>query len=72
MDAPPETALRADLPGLGPRSELFVDTEDLTADRTTRANEMPEVEPKNLESEAPWTETMPMLDTSLSILSFSS
>ena len=33
-------------------------TDLLTAAKTTLANEIPEVEPKNLESEAPWTETM--------------
>ncbi len=36
---------------------------------TTRAKEMPEVDPRKRESEAPWTDTMPMLDTSLSSFS---
>jgi hypothetical protein len=53
------------------------DTELLTAAKTTLANDIPEVEPKNLGSLAPWTDTMPILETnlvsfSLSYFSFSS
>src|SRR4051794_8536783 len=74
MELPPEVATlvmgRLDL---GPaRSELLVDTELLTAANTSRAKEIPDVEPRYRASDAPCTETMPIFDTSLFNLSASS
>ena len=66
MEVPLSTTLLVTFaPRLLPRSEEEPDTELLTAAKTTLANEMPEVEPRYRGSLAPWTETMPMLDTSL-------
>lgn len=53
-----------------PFSELDVDTELLTAAKTTRAKDMPVVEPKARESEAPWTEILETRLFSLSVSSF--
>src|SRR5271155_5825999 len=41
-------------------SELLVETELLTAAKTTLAKDIPDVEPRNRGSDAPWTDTMPM------------
>jgi hypothetical protein len=70
--APVPTAL-ADIGLLGltpPFSELDVETELLTAAKTTRANDMPVVEPKDLESEAPWTEILETRLFNLSVSTF--
>lgn len=70
--APVPTAL-VDIGLLGripPFSELDVETELLTAAKTTRANEMPVVEPKDLESEAPWTEILETRLFNFSVSSF--
>lgn len=77
IDVPPGPDVtcfwRGGLEGRTPLLSLFVpDTEDLTAANTTLAKDIPDVEPKYLESEAPWTETLPMLETSLLSLSDSS
>lgn len=66
IEVPLSTTLVAALaPRLLPRSEEEPDTELLTAANTTRAKDMPDVEPRYLGSLAPCTETMPMFDTSL-------
>ena len=43
-------------------------TDFLTAANTTLANDIPDADPRSWESEVPWTETIPMLLTSLSYL----
>jgi hypothetical protein len=55
IELPPELAtLVTGRLGLIPvLSELLLDTELLTAARTTRANDIPDVEPRYLASEAP-------------------
>lgn len=59
--------------GLTPDLSLFApDTDDLTAAKTTLAKDIPDVLPRYLESEAPWTEKLPMFETSLLSLSDSS
>jgi hypothetical protein len=66
IEVPLSTTLLVTLaPRLLPRSEEEPDTELLTAANTTRAKDMPDVEPRYRGSLAPCTETIPMLDTSL-------
>jgi len=66
IEVPLSTALAASLwPRLLPRSDKEPATELFTAANTTRAKEMPEVEPRYRGSLAPCTETMPMLETRL-------
>ena len=70
---PTALAVTGGLDGLTPLLSLFVpETELLTAAKTTLANEIPEVEPRYLESDAPCTDTLPIFETSLLSLSDSS
>ena len=63
---PPVAALVSGFEGrTPPRSDADPDTELLTAAKTTLAKEIPEVDPRYLESEAPSTDTLPMLCTRL-------
>lgn len=63
---PPVAALVSGFEGrTPPRSDVDPDTELLTAAKTTLANDIPDVEPRYLESEAPNTDTFPMLWTRL-------
>lgn len=47
-----------------PLSDEDPETELLTAANTTLANDIPDVDPRKRGSLAPWTETMPIFDTS--------
>lgn len=76
MDVPPLVAAADPIdPGLLPRPPYPPEppgTELLTAAKTTLANDIPLVDPRKRGSEAPCTETMPMLETNLCSLSDSS
>ena len=64
MVVPPVAALVSGFDGrTPPRSDADPDTELLTAANTTLAKEIPDVDPRYLESEAPSTDTFPMLCT---------
>ena len=76
MEVPPVPVallVMGGLEGLIPDFSLLVpETEDLTAANTTRANDIPDVLPRYLESEAPCTDTLPIFDTNLLSFSLSS
>jgi len=75
IDVPPAAGGfgRGGFDGLIPLFSLFVPlTLDFTAANTTLAKEIPDVDPRYLESDAPCTDTEPIFETNLLSLSLSS